>query len=166
MRNTALLAILAILAGGTFRPLAAQDAKPADKGANSGDAHEGPKVDPLPKGEIKVLKAIVMEVQGTAQARTDREAAWKDLKVSDALDPGTVIRTGRESHVALRVGVNATFLVERSSRVAIPEIVQNGDVLKTRVSMQLGRAEVRSASCSISSELLARSRQWVSRFVS
>jgi hypothetical protein len=54
-----------------------------------------------------------------------------------------VIRTGRESHVALRVGVNATFLVERSSRVAIPEIVQNGDVLKTRVSMQLGRAEVR-----------------------
>ena len=54
-----------------------------------------------------------------------------------------VVRTGRESHVALRVGPNATMLIEHQTRIAIPEIAQDGDKLKTRVSMAFGQADVR-----------------------
>jgi hypothetical protein len=45
--------------------------------------------------------------------------------------------------VALRVGPNATMLIEHQTRIAIPEIAQDGDKLKTRVSMAFGQADVR-----------------------
>lgn len=118
----------------------AQDPKPA--GPDAGKGNEG-KPEALPPGEVKVLEAVVMEVKGTAQARSGPDAGWTDLKVNDVLKPGTVIRTGRDSYVALRVGMNATVLVERQTRVALPEIVQAGEVLRTRVSMSFGRADVR-----------------------
>jgi hypothetical protein len=122
----------------------AQD-KPAKAKASGKGAKEQPakKVEPLPKGEVKVLKAIVIEVEGAAQARDKPDAKWKKLKVNDVLAPGALIRTGRKSHVALRVGMNATVLVERQTRVAIPEIVQDGDTLRTRVSMEFGKADVK-----------------------
>lgn len=92
---------------------------------------------------VKVLKAIVMKVEGIAQARAKPKAKWQKLKVNDVLEPGAVIRTGRKSSVALRVGKNATVLIERQSRVAIPEIVQDGDALKTRLKMAFGKADVK-----------------------
>jgi len=123
----------------------AQDAdQPAKK---TGDAPEKPEkkgeVEPLPEGQVKVFEAIVMEVKGTAQARATRKEKWKPLKVNDVLKPGAVIRTGRKSYVALRVGTNASLLIERQSRIALPEIIQEGDVLRTRVSMSFGKADVR-----------------------
>ena len=139
MRTTRLL-LAALLAA--VVPAWAQDAKPAEPKPDTAKAEEA-KPEALPPGETKVLQAIVMEVKGTAQARADREGGWADLKVNDVLSPGTVIRTGRDSHVALRVGMNATVLVERQTRVALPEIVQNGEVLRTRVAMSFGRADVR-----------------------
>jgi hypothetical protein len=100
-------------------------------------------VSPLPAGQTKVFEAVVIGVEGTAQARTKPDQPWKQLVVNDKLAPGVVVRTGRESHVALRVGPNATVLIERQSRVAIPEIVQDGDKLRTRVSMAFGQTDVR-----------------------
>lgn len=116
------LLLLAVLAGG-------QEKKPA--------------ITPLPAGQTRVFEAIVIGVEGTAQARTKPDAAWKQLVLNDKLSPGAVVRTGRESHVALRVGPNATMLVEHQTRIAIPEIVQDGEKLKTRVSMAFGAADVR-----------------------
>jgi hypothetical protein len=98
---------------------------------------------PLPAGKTRVFEAIVIEVAGTAQARTKPDAPWKQLAVNDKVAAGTVIRTGRASHVALRVGPNATMLVEHQTRVAIPEIVQDGATLRTRVSMAFGKTDVR-----------------------
>jgi hypothetical protein len=97
----------------------------------------------LPKGKTKVFQAIVMKVVGVAQARAKRGEKWKTLKVNDVLRPGVAVRTGRKSMVALRVGANATLLIDRQTRIAIPEIIQNGEKLKTRVSLQWGRTEIK-----------------------
>ncbi|HEX5137798.1 MAG TPA: FecR domain-containing protein [Planctomycetota bacterium] len=102
-----------------------------------------PAVSPLAAGQTKVFEAIVIQVQGTAQARTKPDQPWKQLAINDKLAPGVVVRTGRESHVTLRVGPNATMLIEHQTRIAIPEIAQDGDKLKTRVSMAFGQTDVR-----------------------
>jgi len=102
-----------------------------------------PAVTPLPAGQTRVFEAVVIGVEGTAQARTKPDVPWKQLVLNDKLAPGVVVRTGRESHVALRVGPNATMLIEHQTRIAIPEIVQDGEKLKTRVSMAFGQADVR-----------------------
>ena len=104
---------------------------------------------PLPPGQVRVLQAIVIEVQGVAQARPRKKKGakqrpkWRKLRKNDALSPGVVVRTGRKSTVVLRVGANATLIIDRQSRVAIPEIVQNGKLLKTRVKLGFGRADVK-----------------------
>jgi len=104
---------------------------------------------PLPPGQVRVLKAIVIEVKGVAQARARKKKGekkrpkWRRLKKNDVLSAGVVVRTGRKSRVVLRVGANATLIIDRQSRVAIPEIVQKGKVLKTRVKMGFGRADVK-----------------------
>jgi len=100
---------------------------------------------PLPKGQTRVFEALVMKVSGVAQARASRKAKWRKLKVNDALKPGVLIRTGRKSMVALRVGPNATLIIDRQTRVAIPQIVQNGDTLKTRVGVEFGRVDVKAS---------------------
>ncbi|MEM8882613.1 MAG: FecR family protein [Planctomycetota bacterium] len=95
------------------------------------------------KKEVKVFEAIVLKVAGKAQSRIDRKAKWQPLKINQVLKPGVVIRTGRKSMVALRVGANATLLIDRQTRIAIPTIIQDGDTLKTRVSLKWGRTEVK-----------------------
>ncbi len=102
-----------------------------------------PTIAPLPAGETKIFEAVVIGVEGTAQARTKPDQPWKQLAINDKLSPGVVVRTGRASHVALRVGPNATMLIEHQTRIAIPEVVQDGDKLKTRVTMAFGAADVR-----------------------
>ena len=97
----------------------------------------------LPAGKTKVYRAIVMKVVGVAQSRAKRGQAWKALKVNDVLHPGVAVRTGRKSMVALRVGANATLLIDRQTRIAIPEIIQDGEKLRTRVSLKWGRTEVK-----------------------
>lgn len=107
--------------------LLAQDAAPA----------------PVPKGEAKPLQAVAMEVAGTVQWRPTPKDAWRDLKVGDLLDAGAEIRTGRESNATLRVGMNATTRIERQTRIAISELTQEGGKLRTRLAMQLGKADVK-----------------------
>ena len=107
-----------------------QDAKPTEK-----------KKEPV---TVKVLKAIVIDVSGKAQARVKPgDKKWSKLKVNDVLEAGALVRTGRKSSVTLRIGKNATLLIERQSRVAIPEIAQAGQVLRTRVSIKFGKADVK-----------------------
>lgn len=106
------------------------------------------KLKPLPEGRVRVLKAVVIDVEGTAQARgkptmKKPKPKWSQLRINDVLEPGVLVRTGRKSRVTLRIGANATMLIERQSRVSIPEIVQKGKVLRTRVSMGFGKADVK-----------------------
>lgn len=109
----------------------------------AGGQEKKPEIAPLPAGQTRVFEAVVIGVAGTAQARVKPDAAWKQLAMNDKLAPGVVVRTGRESHVALRVGPNATMLIEHQTRIAIPEVIQDGDKLKTRVTMAFGQADVR-----------------------
>ena len=108
-------------------------------------AQDAPKTRQAPKKKVavKVLEAIVLEVKGVAQARPKKAKKWKRLEKNDTLAVGTVIRTGRKSRVALRVGRNATVIVGRQSRVAIPELVQDGQVLRTKLSLNFGKADVK-----------------------
>ncbi len=101
-----------------------------------------------PPKTVKIDSAIVMKVVGIAQVRNNlhaggRKAGWRKLKFNDVLSPGVVIRTGRKSMVALRVGRNATMLIDRQSRVSIPKIIRDGDKLQTRVSIHWGRTEIK-----------------------
>ena len=126
---------------------AAKDPKqPAKKGTAKQPAQkEKKKATPAPLGkdEVKVLQAVIIKVEGVVQWRPSAKGKWQKAKVNDLLAPGAEIRTGRKSSVTLRVGLNATFKVDRQSRVAIPEIVQKGRVLKTRVALRYGRADVK-----------------------
>jgi hypothetical protein len=96
---------------------------------------------PLPEGETRVLQALVIDVKGKAQWRPGAEAAWQDARVDDLLDPGAEIRTGLRSSLTLRVGQNATVTVDRSTRLDLPQIVQDGAQLRTRAAVRHGRAD-------------------------
>ena len=47
-------------------------------------------------------------------------------------------------NAALRCGLNSTVLVDSNSRVQLPSLMQDGDVLKTIVTINRGRATSRS----------------------
>jgi hypothetical protein len=96
----------------------------------------------LPEGETKVLRAVVMEVAGKVQWRTDAKAAWKAAAKDQILKPGAMIRTGLRSFMMLRVGLNANILIDSGSRVTLPEMVHAGDTLKTTVQVERGRTDV------------------------
>lgn len=99
---------------------------------------------PLAEGEVKILQAIVMKVEGErAQWRVDAQAPWKGAAVNDILPVGAEVRTGRDTIITLRIGMNASMLIDRLSFVTIPEILQQGDVLRTRVSMRYGLMDVK-----------------------
>jgi len=95
----------------------------------------------LSEGQVRVLDAVVMRVVGRAQWRPDAEAAWRNAQVNDVIAPGAMIRTGRNSMMALRVGRHATILVDRQTRLALPEIIQEGQTLRTAVGLRRGRAD-------------------------
>jgi len=102
------------------------------------------KIAPLPEGEIKILQAVIMNVEGKrAQWRTISDPAWKNAAVNDILSTGAEVRTGSDSTITLRIGMNASMLIDRTSRIVLPEMIQAGDVLRTRVTMQYGLADVK-----------------------
>ena len=97
---------------------------------------------PLPKGDTKTLGAIVMLVTGRCQWRADEKSDWKKAAVNDLLGPGAFIRTGLNSTLTLRCGLNSTVLVDSNSRVQLPSLMQDGDVLRTIVTINRGRADI------------------------
>ncbi len=97
---------------------------------------------PLPKGDTRQLGAIVMLVTGRCQWRMDEKAGWKKAAINDSLGPGAYIRTGLNSSLTLRCGLNSTVLVDSNSRVRLPSLMQDGDVLRTIVTIDRGRADI------------------------
>ena len=87
------------------------------------------------------LQAIVMDVQGKARWRPSADAEWRDAKVNDIVDPGTEVRTGLKGRVTLRVGKNATVLVDAGTEFHIPDIVQDGETLRTLATVKSGRVD-------------------------
>lgn len=94
----------------------------------------------LPKGQIKNLSARVLKVKGTPQWRTSEKAKWKNAKVNDLIDPGSQIFTGSRESITLSIGENGKIVVERLSLIDLMVIIQEGDVLRTRVAVRRGRA--------------------------
>ncbi|MCH2134107.1 MAG: FecR family protein [Phycisphaerales bacterium] len=96
----------------------------------------------LPEGQTRDLGAIVMQVKGRCQWRPDEKATWKNATVNDSLRPGALIRTGLNSMLTLRVGLNSTVLVDSNTRAQLPQLMQDGQVLRTIVTVNRGRADI------------------------
>jgi len=97
---------------------------------------------PLPEGETRVLAALVIESKGRCQWRPDKDAAWKKAEVNDSLRAGAHIRTGLNSMLTLRCGLNSTVLVDSNTRATLPQLIQDGQKLKTIVTVDRGRADI------------------------
>jgi hypothetical protein len=111
-----------------------------------------PKVEPLPEGKQEKLQALVIAVEGKAEWKAAGAAAFKAAAVNDLLDAGAEIRTGLRSTVTLRVGKNATLVVDRASRVELPVMVQDGAVLRTRAAVYRGKCEFKVEAIAITSD--------------
>ncbi len=121
-----IIAALAFLLGSLcISPAAlAQDAAPAESKATDAP-----------------LQAIFMEVQGKVRWRAGEQAPWKEAAVNDLVDPGAEIRTGLKSRATLRVGKNATVLVDAGTSFQLPQIVQDGETLRTLATVKTGRVD-------------------------
>jgi hypothetical protein len=97
---------------------------------------------PLPKGDTRELGAIIMQASGRCQWRKDEQAAWKKAAINDSLASGAFIRTGLNSTLTLRCGLNSTVLVDSNSRVQLPSVMQDGETLRTIVTINRGRADI------------------------
>lgn len=100
-------------------------------------------VAPLPEGETKELNAIVMYTHGKVQWRSGPDASWQGAAVDHEMKAGAMIRTGLKSALTLRVGLNATILVDSNSRVTLPNLLHNGDTLETAVKVTRGQADIK-----------------------
>ena len=144
-----LLLILIALCGAAFLPARAaiasaipqEDIEAVRAAAEELGEEARQRVEPLPEGESRALRAVVMAKQGRAQWRGDEEKPWKVAEVDDLLDPGAMIRTGRNSSLVLRAGQNATILVDANTRLVLPQMIQEGQTLRTAVQLTRGRAD-------------------------
>jgi hypothetical protein len=87
------------------------------------------------------LRAIFIEVDGKVRWRADDRAAWKDAEVNDLVSPGAQVRTGLRSRATLRVGRNATVLVDAGTAIEIPTIEREGETLRTLAAVRTGRVD-------------------------
>lgn len=91
--------------------------------------------------EGQPLQAIFIEVEGKVRWRPGEKADWKDAAVNDLVSAGAEIRTGLKGRAALRVGKNATVLVDAGTTFQLPTIVQEGQVLRTMATVKSGRVD-------------------------
>lgn len=87
------------------------------------------------------LQAIVMDVEGKARWRPSADGAWRDAKVNDLMDPGAEVRTGLKSRMTMRVGRNATLLVDAGTTMELPRVAMDGDTLRTTALVRSGRVD-------------------------
>ncbi|MFZ4467281.1 MAG: FecR domain-containing protein, partial [Phycisphaerales bacterium] len=109
--------------------------------AQAADDPAPPKAEAAPVAPSESLRAVFIDVGGKVQWRPGEQDAWRDAKVNDVIAPGAEVRTGLRSHAALRVGRNATALVDAGTVFQIPSVVKEGDALRTTVSVKSGRAD-------------------------
>ena len=98
-------------------------------------------VEVVQASDVIALQAIFMDVQGKVRWRINQDAPWTVAKVNDLLDAGAEIRTGLKSRSTLRVGKNATILVDAGTTFKLPEMVQDGQTLRTLATVKSGRAD-------------------------
>ena len=98
-------------------------------------------VEVVQASDVIALQAIFMDVQGKVRWRINQDAPWTEAKVNDLLDAGAEIRTGLKSRSTLRVGKNATILVDAGTTFKLPEMVQDGQTLRTLATVKSGRAD-------------------------
>jgi len=91
--------------------------------------------------ESTPLQAIFIEVDGKVRWRADGASAWRPAKVNDLLDAGSEIRTGLRSRATLRVGRNASVLVDAGTTFQLPTVVQEGATLRTVAAVKTGRVD-------------------------
>jgi hypothetical protein len=89
----------------------------------------------------KDLQAIFLEVDGKVRWRADEKSDWREAKVNDLVGEGAEVRTGLRSRAALRVGRNATILVDAGTSFQIPQLEQDGQTLRTLASVKTGRVD-------------------------
>ena len=87
------------------------------------------------------LQAIFMDIQGKVRWRMAGVSGWTEAKVNDLLSPGAEIRTGLKSRAGLRIGKNATILVDAGTTFQLPNMVQDGQTLRTLASVKSGRVD-------------------------
>lgn len=90
----------------------------------------------------KALQALVIDVQGkNARWRNSDKEEFREAKIDDLLDQGVEIDVGARSQITLRVGKNATLVVDKLTRLYLPLITESTDTLHTRVAVVRGKAE-------------------------
>ena len=90
---------------------------------------------------IRALQAIVMDVRGKARWRPSADAEWRDAKVNDIVEPGTEVKTGLRSRLTMRVGRNATVLVDSGTTFEMPEVIEENGQLRTTAAVRSGRVD-------------------------
>ncbi len=87
------------------------------------------------------LQAIFIEVNGKVRWRPAETAAWRTARVNDLLDAGSEVRTGLKSRATLRVGRNASVLVDAGTTFQLPTVIQEGQTLRTVAAVKTGRVD-------------------------
>jgi hypothetical protein len=96
---------------------------------------------PAAADAVKSLQAIFMDVAGKVRWRPSADAEWRDARMNDIVDAGSEVRTGLRSRATLRVGRNATVLVDSGTTFEVPEVVADGAQLRTTASVRTGRVD-------------------------
>ena len=137
VRITSLL-LAAVSSGAVWSAALAQDAAVAPAPAATTAAAD-PAASEVPAGDP--LRAVFIDVAGKVQWRANETSPWQEAKVNDVVGEGVEVRTGLRSHAAMRIGRNATALIDAGTLFQLPTIVQDGDTLRTAAAVKHGRAD-------------------------
>jgi hypothetical protein len=120
-------------------------AGPATSMAADDDAKSKEKPKPNAKADpakpAGYLNAVILSVKGRVQWKPADKPKWTVAKVNEKLAPGAMVRTGMNSSLGLRVGKNATVIVDANTRLALPQILKDGQTLRTAITLTRGRAD-------------------------
>ncbi len=137
VRITSLL-LAAVSSGAVWSAAMAQDAAVPPVPA-AATAAVDPAAPAAPAGDP--LRAVFIDVAGKVQWRANETSPWQEAKVNDVVEPGVEVRTGLRSHAAMRIGRNATALIDAGTLFQLPTVVQDGDTLRTAAAVKHGRAD-------------------------
>jgi len=123
--------------------VARADAQSTDAAQPDGGTPSTPAEGDGAVANAEALSAIVMQIEGRVRARTSPDAPWAPVKENDRLLAGAELQTGLRASVALRLGSNATALLDATTSIVIPSLERDGRVLTTRMVVRSGRVDVR-----------------------
>lgn len=136
------LAVALSAAQASERQPDATGSAPRDAQAVQAAAGEAKAVDPAANAGTKPLQAVVIAAEGAnCRWRPGPNEEYRPAKVDDVLSPGAEIDVGVRSKMAVRVGKNSTILIDRMTRLVLPEILEEGETLRTRAVLVRGKAD-------------------------